>query len=44
MVDFELAESLCDELEITYEYFKNKEVHEDGLIEIYEKCKKHLKN
>ena len=42
MVSFELVESLCDELEITYEYFKNKEVHEDGLTEIYEKCKKTL--
>ena len=42
MVGFELAESLCDELEITYEYFKNKEVHEDSLTEIYEKCKKTL--
>ncbi|PDH53974.1 MAG: peptide chain release factor 2 [Cryomorphaceae bacterium MED-G14] len=42
VVGFELAESLCDELEITYEYFKNKEVQEDGLTEIYEKCKKTL--
>ena len=42
MVSFELVESLCDELEITYEYFKNKEVPEESLTEIYKKCKKTL--
>ncbi|MEC7479181.1 MAG: peptide chain release factor 2 [Bacteroidota bacterium] len=40
VIGYELAESSCEELEITFEYFKNKEIDENSLIDIYEKCKK----
>ena len=30
--DYKSASSLCDELEITFEYFKNNEVEENELI------------
>ena len=36
---YNLAKSLCDELEITFEYFKSREVSENDLLEIYNKCK-----
>ena len=36
---YDLAKSLCDELEITFEYFKSREVSENDLLEIYNKCK-----
>jgi len=35
---------LCDELEITFEYFKNNEVEEDELIKCFEKTSKKIES
>ena len=37
--DYNDAHSLCDELEITYDYFKNNDVSEEDLAKSFEKAK-----
>ena len=37
--DYNNAHSLCDELEITYDYFKNNDVSEEELAKSFEKAK-----
>ena len=39
VIGYNLTKSLCDELEITFEYFKVNEVSEKELLKIYNKCK-----
>jgi len=39
VIGYNLTKSLCDELEITFEYFKDNEVSEKELLKIYNKCK-----
>ncbi len=39
VIGYNLTESLCDELEITFEYFKDNEISEKELLKIYNKCK-----
>ena len=39
VIGYNLTKSLCDELEITFEYFKVNEVSERELLKIYNKCK-----
>ena len=39
VIGYNLTKSLCDELEITFEYFKENEVSEKELLKIYNKCK-----
>ena len=39
VIGYNLTKSLCDELEITFEYFKCNEVSEKELFKIYNKCK-----
>ena len=39
VIGYYLTKSLCDELEITFEYFKDNEVSEKELLKIYNKCK-----
>ena len=39
VIGYNLSKSLCDELEITFEYFKVNEVSERELLKIYNKCK-----
>ena len=39
VIGYNLSKSLCDELEITFEYFKVNEVSEKELLKIYNKCK-----
>ena len=39
VIGYNLTKSLCDELEITFEYFKANEVSEKELLKIYNKCK-----
>ena len=42
--DYSYASSLCDELEITFEYFKNNEVEENELIKCFEKTSKKIES
>ena len=35
---------MCDELEITFEYFKNNEVEENELIKCFEKTSKKIES
>ncbi len=39
VIGYNLTKSLCDELEITFEYFKDNEMSEKELLKIYNKCK-----
>ncbi len=39
VIGYNLTKSLCDELEITFEYFKDNEISEKELLKIYNKCK-----
>jgi len=39
VIGYNITKSLCDELEITFEYFKVNEVSEKELLKIYNKCK-----
>ena len=39
VIGYNQTKSLCDELEITFEYFKGNEVSEKELLKIYNKCK-----
>ena len=39
MYDYNDAHGLCDELEITYDYFKNNDVSEEDLAKSFEKAK-----
>ena len=42
--DYNDAYSLCDELEITYDYFKNSDVSEKDLAKSFEKAKKTIES
>ena len=42
--DYEKARSLCDDLEVLYDYYKSKEISENELISHYEKCSDHIES
>ena len=42
--DYEKAKSLCEELEILYDYFKSEEISENELNTHFKKCNEHVES
>ena len=42
--DYEKARSLCDDLEVLYDYYKSEEISENELIYHYQTCSDHIES
>ena len=42
--DYDKAQTLCDDLEILYDYFKSNEISENELNTHFKKCSEHIES